>query len=558
MPTADPACTDTDLIVEAMYQVAADPDRWTQVIDALDDQAPSEDAPADARRGLAHSQEIARLVTARTPPQPTASSQGFGWVALSASAKVVAANLQARNILAEGLGEAVVGGLLNFDNPDNSEALELALRQARARGAQVAMKLERDEESGPLFAYVAPVRTLADVATLSGLPFDTRESGFAVLFPALEDTGRLLSSIGRNFGLTPAELRLAARLRDGKTLKEAADDLDVSINTVRNQLRGIFDKMGLKRQSDLIRALTELAQVAGVVESMDSTRFSPAPPIRLHRLSDGRRLAYREYGVSDGRVVLGFHEGVGSSLLPPPAQALATELGLRVLCVERPGFGQSDPHPSYSFDAVADDVAELCDALGLSDVRLNAVLSGAAPAIKTAIRLGSRARSLLLVSGRPPRPTRRSAALVNRFRARLEDNPWVAESLYSIFRLRLSTSFIGRLIATGADNAPGDKAFAEANPWIVEYVTAYVTESLASTRRGIADEMRAFRRSGNATPDGLNCPVVVWHGDEDRMAPLSDLLEFLGEHATTVEVFPGAGHLLAARRWDEMLRHAAA
>ena len=55
----------------------------------------------------------------------------------------------------------------------------------------------------------------------------------------------------------------------------------------------------------------------------------------------------------------------------------------------------------------------------------------------------------------------------------------------------------------------------------------------------------------------LTCPVTVWHGEHDGFAPLQDLLDFLGDRATSVEVVPDAGHLLALRRWDGILRHAA-
>src|SRR3546814_10771525 len=44
------------------------------------------------------------------------------------------------------------------------------------------------------------------------------------------------------FGLTPAEARLAAQLKRGFALKEAAQALEISVNTARNQLKSIFDK----------------------------------------------------------------------------------------------------------------------------------------------------------------------------------------------------------------------------------------------------------------------------------------------------------------------------
>lgn len=57
------------------------------------------------------------------------------------------------------------------------------------------------------------------------------------------------------FSLTPAETRLAKALKDGSTLREAAELNKISYETARGHLRGIFGKSGIQRQIDLIRTL---------------------------------------------------------------------------------------------------------------------------------------------------------------------------------------------------------------------------------------------------------------------------------------------------------------
>lgn len=539
------------LVIEALHQVAADPDRWAQLIEALADAPPQEDVPPAALEGLAQSQAIAELAA---QGRPGAVPPPVGWVMLSERRRVAAANDAAHAIMARGLGALTLGAAPRFHDPANDEALDRALGQARG-AAQTILKLEREGEEGPCFAYVVPAHALPEAGASDG-------RGFALVFPAVAETSRLWASLRDSFGLTPAEIRLAARLRDGKTLKDAADELDVSINTVRNQLRAIFDKMGLKRQSDLVRALSELAQVAGAIEprpaSLDADPDAAAPPVLALRLADGRALAYRDYGDPAGRPVLFFHEGLGSSLMVPGAEPLCRELGLRLIALERPGFGQSDPHPDYSFDAVAEDAVALCDALGLGEVGLCAVLSGAPSAIQTAIRLGPRARQVLLLSGRPPRPTLRDGDLMSRFRQRLETHPWVVETFYGVLRRRLNAPDTEKLVAANTSLSAGDRAFLALNPWAPSFIATYVRESLARTARGVADEFRAFRRSGNLTAADLACPLDVWHGEEDTFAPLAELLDYLGDRPREVRTFDGIGHMLALQRWDDILRHLAA
>jgi len=62
------------------------------------------------------------------------------------------------------------------------------------------------------------------------------------------------------FGLTPAEIRLVHHLmRHDEPLPAVAEQLRLSLNTVRTQLRAIFQKTHTRRQSDLIRLVGQLA-----------------------------------------------------------------------------------------------------------------------------------------------------------------------------------------------------------------------------------------------------------------------------------------------------------
>lgn len=57
------------------------------------------------------------------------------------------------------------------------------------------------------------------------------------------------------FGLTPAEARLSERLLDGLTLREAAQQLDLTYGTARTRLKVVFSKTGAHRQVDLLACL---------------------------------------------------------------------------------------------------------------------------------------------------------------------------------------------------------------------------------------------------------------------------------------------------------------
>lgn len=60
------------------------------------------------------------------------------------------------------------------------------------------------------------------------------------------------------FGLTPAEARIATLLAEGLSLKQIAEAQGTQHDTVRKQLRGIYQKTSTNRQPELVRLLLHL------------------------------------------------------------------------------------------------------------------------------------------------------------------------------------------------------------------------------------------------------------------------------------------------------------
>jgi len=78
----------------------------------------------------------------------------------------------------------------------------------------------------------------------------------------------------------------------------------------------------------------------------------------------GRSLCYLEVGDPKGRVVLHNHGGPSSRLEAKIFASHARDLGLRFVCVDRPGQGRSDPQPDRTFAGWAADLEAIADALG--------------------------------------------------------------------------------------------------------------------------------------------------------------------------------------------------
>lgn len=73
----------------------------------------------------------------------------------------------------------------------------------------------------------------------------------------------------RHFALSPAEARLAEALMEGMTLKQFAGMRGVTVNTVRTQLAQIAQKLGVRRQADIVRVFMALRSPAATPPGPD-------------------------------------------------------------------------------------------------------------------------------------------------------------------------------------------------------------------------------------------------------------------------------------------------
>lgn len=76
-------------------------------------------------------------------------------------------------------------------------------------------------------------------------------------------SARLRGRLGELYGLTRSEAEIAESLARGDTPDEVAAHRGVSMNTVRTQLKTLMGKLGVTRQSDVIRAVMTLSTLGG-------------------------------------------------------------------------------------------------------------------------------------------------------------------------------------------------------------------------------------------------------------------------------------------------------
>lgn len=138
---------------------------------------------------------------------------------------------------------------------DASAAIERSFGRLAAACQRDVIRIER-AIAAAWRAGMAPLSLAdgafeADVIRMGdGLP----APNFLILARA-SATGERTERAARCFGLTPAENRLLDCLVEGLELKDAACRLGVARTTARTHLQRIFDKTGVRRQTDLQRMI---------------------------------------------------------------------------------------------------------------------------------------------------------------------------------------------------------------------------------------------------------------------------------------------------------------
>jgi pimeloyl-ACP methyl ester carboxylesterase len=286
-----------------------------------------------------------------------------------------------------------------------------------------------------------------------------------------------------------------------------------------------------------------------------------ATPLRdaTIRLRDGRSLAYCEWGHEGGPVVLAFHGSPGSRVWWPGAEVTAAA-GARLVTVDRPGYGGSDPLPGRPIAGWAEDVVELADALGID--RFGVVgWSGGAPyaAAVAAELLPDRLTGVCLASSAS------IAYAVGPSQADDEDLH-ISELIDRFGPAEATVRYAAKIQAwaEGLRQDPGSMTnpdeFAAGDLWVLEQpepragLFSSIGEGVRQGATGAATDWVNLLAPWGFSLAEIEVPVHMWHGGQDSWVQLADCERVVAAipHAA-LTVWPDAGHFGPAKHWADVL-----
>jgi pimeloyl-ACP methyl ester carboxylesterase len=278
------------------------------------------------------------------------------------------------------------------------------------------------------------------------------------------------------------------------------------------------------------------------------------------RLDDGRRIGYAIYGARDGRPVVFFTGTPGSRLdgRVGGAETVALERGVRVIVVERPGYGLSDRKSGRRVVDWADDVRQVADRLELDRFAAYGYSGGGPHALACGARIPERVTAVAAVSGNgvPGIPGALEGMGPNeRLLHRLTRiSPWLVDGVYRLVRRNARRNPDRFFRDFQKDCSDSDRALLE-DTSIREAFLATVLEAFRSGVGGAVDDWVAVgRHPWGFRPEEVRAPTALVFGAADRIVPVAhgrDLARRIaGAHIHEV---PGEGHLLIIARLGEIL-----
>ncbi|MEV6929910.1 alpha/beta fold hydrolase [Dactylosporangium sp. NPDC051485] len=277
-------------------------------------------------------------------------------------------------------------------------------------------------------------------------------------------------------------------------------------------------------------------------------------------LPGDRRIVYEDSGNRDGRPVILHHGTPGSADGPKPRHSILYRLGVRLVAYCRPGYGGSSRMRGRTVARAAGDVTALADALGLERFGVLGRSGGGPHALATAALLPDRVtRVAALVSLAPPDAIgldwygNMTTDNQRSYRAASLDEELIAE------QVRLRTNRVNddpaHLLRLLREEMPqADKNMVEDETIERQLLRTYAV-ALGDGPYGWIDDLLALRAEWGFRFDDIRSPVRLWHGADDRFAPVSHT-RWLAEHVpgAQLEVESGAAHFAALRVMPRMIR----
>ncbi len=476
-------------------------------------------------------------------------------VLLNAEKKIVEINNSATRYISENSELSIKGSHVIFESGrlraefDNGIA---SLFYPGRKNREVAFVVRASFDTNPTTI------NLTRVDNLHGL-----ESHVLMFIATVDQTQQVdISTFSTNFKLTQAEEELLRCLVEGKTLQLVATHKKVSIHTVRTQLKSVFGKTGCHRQSELVK-LVLLQSTQKEREQNVKQNIIQLDALCFHKtmtLPDGRTFGYSDVGNKNHTPLVMLHPSTGSRLQQHPNKHIALEQKVRVISIDRPGYGLSDPCEDASLNSVARDIGYLLDFLNIHRFAVAGFCGGGPYALAVSARLRHRVVHTSLISSVTPFQEinlLHGVKTTNKMMAHLAlKAPEVLRHLIFLI-VKNVVDEPERYFDQVIDHLGGSDASVLQEPEALENFVVAFREAVRQGSSAFVHDLYTLSNSWEIDYAAITSPITMWHGHEDRHVPIQYAKQLAHTLSNvTIKTQPQHGHLLIYYLWADIIADA--
>jgi pimeloyl-ACP methyl ester carboxylesterase len=275
--------------------------------------------------------------------------------------------------------------------------------------------------------------------------------------------------------------------------------------------------------------------------------------MEMMQLEQGRSLSWQEYGKSTGYPVFYFHGLPGSRVEAESADAAARELGVRIIAVDRFGYGDSRSADGFGFFKFSDALAQLAQALKLNTFSLLGFSGGVPYALACAFNLGKQIDKIAIVASpaefsTPVMKAHYNPQSIPLFELAAADTELARQQIEPLAQSPEATlQYMLSNISTD-----DQRLFSQAR-----YHDSYAKNMTVALNQGAEGTVCDLNQLGLPWPfdvRALRLPVSIWHGEEDPICGAA-IADYLADtiSGSCLHILHGKGHFFLFEHWHEVL-----
>jgi len=307
--------------------------------------------------------------------------------------------------------------------------------------------------------------------------------------------------------------------------------------------------------------------------TVTASALPPLEQLELVSTADGRRIAFSQLGDRQGEPIIYAHGFPSSRREAWLVHAAARAVGARIISIDRPGYGDSDPAPGRLIGDWPEDARQVADQLGLERFTLLGVSGGGPYVLACAWRLAQVASPAAAQAPSCRQGRIKACGLVCPLGPiyrdeQLQQMHWAARMNLSIGK---QAEWLSSLVFGGPTTS-----LLEHWPALVEHTRSLAApaadravlsdpETNAILNRTIADAMRngapgarrdlhLYMHDWGIPFPRIELPIRIWHGQADGTVPI-DHARWYAEQLPNAQLteLPDEGHYSVPFRYSRQI-----